>query len=341
MNRRDFLCTSMAASTCVLIPPALVMAREVLPRRHEKLLILIELKGGNDGLNTVIPFADPAYLRLRPTIGIHREHVLQLDERTGIHPSMQSLMPIWRDGQLAIVQGMGYPRQNLSHFRSMEIWDTASRSDQYLRNGWLTRAFDTQAARASFAMTTSRFESLQAASPALETTFPDGPFGASIETAMSALARRDALSGQEMPVIRLTLSGFDTHQNQPVQHAALLKQLSEGLVAIRSSLTELGQWNNTLVMTYSEFGRRPRENESKGTDHGTAAPHFVMGGGVNGGLHGEAPALARLDGNGNLPVSVDFRQMYATVLGPWWGMDCGAILGGRFQTLPLLRARAA
>src|SRR6202042_1186497 len=103
-------------------------------------LILVELKGGNDGLNTVVPFADPAYRLLRPTIGIERERVLQLDERTGLHPSLEPLMPLWRDGQLAIVQGVGYAQPNLSHFRSMEIWNTASRSDQYRRDGWLARA---------------------------------------------------------------------------------------------------------------------------------------------------------------------------------------------------------
>jgi uncharacterized protein (DUF1501 family) len=139
-------------------------------------------------------------------------------------------------------------------------------------------------------------------------------------------------------VIRLTLNGFDTHQNQPGQQAALLKQLSEGLVAMRSALLELGRWNETLVMTYAEFGRRPRENQSNGTDHGTAAPHFVIGGRVSGGLHGVAPELARLDGNGNLPVGVDFRQMYATVLGPWWGLNSAEVLGQRFEPLPLLRA---
>jgi uncharacterized protein (DUF1501 family) len=138
--------------------------------------------------------------------------------------------------------------------------------------------------------------------------------------------------------MRLTLGGFDTHQNQPAQHARLLRQLSEGLMAMRAALIEFGRWNDTLVMTCAEFGRCARENESNGTDHGTAAPHFVMGGRVNGGLHGGAPLLKQLDGNGNLPMNVDFRQMYATILGRWWGMDAAPILGARFETLPLLRA---
>jgi uncharacterized protein (DUF1501 family) len=118
----------------------------------------------------------------------------------------------------------------------------------------------------------------------------------------------------------------------------LLAQLAQGLAAMRSSLIELGRWDDTLIMTYAEFGRRPRENESNGTDHGTVAPHFVAGGRVRGGLYGPAPDLARLDGNGNLPVGVDFRRMYATVLGPWWGLDASRVLRGRFDPLPLLRS---
>ena len=145
------------------------------------------------------------------------------------------------------------------------------------------------------------------------------------------------IAGQGVAAIRLTLNGFDTHQNQPGQHAALLAQLAQGFAAMRSALIELGRWDETLIMTYAEFGRRPRENESNGTDHGTVAPHFIAGGRVRGGLYGAPPVLARLDGNGNLPVGVDFRQLYASVLGPWWGLDASQVLRGRFEPLPLLR----
>ncbi|MGF6697471.1 uncharacterized protein (DUF1501 family) [Paraburkholderia sp. MM5496-R1] len=188
--------------------------------------------------------------------------------------------------------------------------------------------------------------------PQLKTAFPGGAFGSSIKTAMQVLAASDTLkiagagrapleqplSGQGVAVIRLTLNGFDTHQNQPGQQAELLKQFAEGMVAMQAALVELGRWNDTLVMTYAEFGRRPRENQSNGTDHGTVAPHFVTGGRVQGGLFGVPPMLARLDGNGNLPVGVDFRQLYATVLGPWWGLDAPATLQQRLEPLPLLRA---
>jgi uncharacterized protein (DUF1501 family) len=417
MKRRSFLSMSAATGASLWLPRAFgarngaaasspassdVPSVAASPGHgYGNLLILIELKGGNDGLNTVIPFADPIYYTLRRNIGIRREQAIQLDERTALHPALQPLMPLWGSRQLAIVQGVSYAQPNLSHFRSIEIWDTASRSDEYLREGWLTRAFAASPVPAGFAadgvvigsaemgplangaraialvnpvqfVRASRLAmpvSLPERNPALahildvendivraadhlrplqgqaqlKTAFPGGAFGSSIKAAMQVLAACDTpqgqpVSGQGVAVIRLTLNGFDTHQNQPGQQAALLRQFAEGLAAMQSALVELGRWNDTLVMTYAEFGRRPRENQSNGTDHGTVAPHFVAGGRVQGGLYGVPPLLARLDGNGNLPVSVDFRQLYATVLGSWWGLDAPAILQQRFEPLPLLRA---
>ncbi|WP_144113784.1 DUF1501 domain-containing protein [Paraburkholderia sp. BCC1886] len=407
MKRRGFLSLGAAAGATLWLPRAVGAQPLLQPpgssasaRGYDNLLILVELKGGNDGLNTVIPFADPTYYQLRKNIGIKRDQAIQLDERTALHPSLEALMPLWQSRQLAIVQGVSYAQPNLSHFRSIEIWDTASRADQYLREGWLTRAFaqapvpngfaadgvvigsaemgplangaraialvnPAQFVRAAHLATpvslhernpelahildvendivkaADRLRPTQTQTP-LQTVFPSGAFGTSIRTAMQVLAAGDTSQGQPrrgqgVAVIRLTLNGFDTHQNQPGQQAALLKQLAEGFVAMQSALVELGRWNETLVMTYAEFGRRPRENQSNGTDHGTVAPHFVMGGRVQGGLHGVAPELARLDGNGNLPVGVDFRQLYATVLGDWWGLDATSILQQRFEPFPLLR----
>ena len=402
MNRRDFLTLTGAAAAAgvSLWQPAAHAASMPAAGRpgYANVLILVELKGGNDGLNTVVPYADPLYYQLRRGIGIKRDQVLQLDAHTGLHPALAPLMPLWRDGQVAIVQGVGYPQPNLSHFRSIEIWDTASRSDQYLHEGWLTRTFAqapvppgfaadgvvlgsaemgplANGARAIALVNPAQFiraarlaepSSLRERNPALahiidvendivkaadrlrprggmrefRTAFPAGTFGTSVKTAMQVLAACEA-SGpgaqDGVAVLRLTLNGFDTHQNQPGQHAALLKQFAEGMSAMRDALIELGRWNQTLVMTYAEFGRRVRENQSNGTDHGTAAPHFVMGGRVAGGLYGAAPTLGRLDGNGNLPVAVDFRQLYATVLGPWWGLDATRVLQQRFDMLPLLK----
>ena len=411
MKRRNFLSMTAAAGTSLWLPRVFAAqgpasgafdgASASTAHGYANLLILVELKGGNDGLNTVVPYADPTYYTLRKNIGVKREQLIQLDERTALHPALQPLMPLWQNHQLAIVQGVSYTQPNLSHFRSIEIWDTASRSDQYLREGWLTRAFAQRPVPAGFAADgvvigsaemgplANGAQAIALVNPAqfvrasrlvtpvslhernpelahildvendivkaadrlrpragqytLTTRFPNGAFGTSVKTAMQVLAASGTpqgapVAGQGVAVIRLTLNGFDTHQNQPGQQAALLKQLADGLVAMKDALTELGRWNNTLVMTYAEFGRRPRENQSNGTDHGTVAPHFVTGGRVRGGLYGVPPVLARLDGNGNLPVGVDFQQLYATVLGPWWGLDATSILQQRFETLPLLRA---
>jgi uncharacterized protein (DUF1501 family) len=406
MKRREFLAAAAAAGTSLWLPGAVraegaSMSPGAAAAGYDNLLILIELKGGNDGLNTVVPFADPLYYSYRTNIGVRREQAIQLDERTALHPSLAPLLPMWRDRQLAIVQGVTYPQPNLSHFRSIEIWDTASRSDQYLREGWLTRAFASEpvpkgfvadglvlgsaemgpmanGARAIALVNPAQFTrasrlvtpvSLKERNPALahildvendivhaadqlrprpgqyvlKTAFPQGAFGTSIKTAMQALASSDTPQGAPVPgkgvaVIRLTLNGFDTHENQPGRHADLLRQFATGMVALRDALGELGRWDRTMIVTYAEFGRRVRENQSRGTDHGTASAHFVAGGRVAGGLYGEAPQLARLDGNGNLPVGVDFRQIYATVLGPWWGLDAQTVLQGRFQPLPILRA---
>jgi uncharacterized protein (DUF1501 family) len=137
--------------------------------------------------------------------------------------------------------------------------------------------------------------------------------------------------------VRLSLNGFDTHRNQPVLHANLLRHLAEGLAALRSALVELERWNSTLVLTYAEFGRRAQENGSNGTDHGTASVHFALGGRVKGGFLGSAPRLDRLDG-GNLVHAVDFRSLYATALERWWDVPSAGPLGGRFPTLDLVRA---
>jgi uncharacterized protein (DUF1501 family) len=138
-------------------------------------------------------------------------------------------------------------------------------------------------------------------------------------------------------VVRLTLNGFDTHQNQPAVHANLLRQLAEGLVALRGALVELDRWRATLVLTYAEFGRRAQENGSNGTDHGTANVHFALGGAVKGGFVGPAPRLDRLE-NGNLAHAIDFRSLYATALERWWGVPSSGVLGGQFPPLDLLKA---
>ena len=381
MLRRDFLGLAAGSAVSAWIPAALA----AVPEPYRNLLVLVELKGGNDGLNTVVPYADPNYYRLRPRIAIKREEVMQLSDRVGLHPSLGALMPLWQGRELAVVQGVGYPKPNQSHFRSIEIWDTASASEQYLNDGWLARAFAANpvpagyvadgvvvgsqemgpfagGARAVALSNTEQFlrqsrlatpsakrgnaalshilkvegEIVQAAGNlgagvSLRAEFPNGEFGNALRTASQVISSQAGVAA-----VRVTLNGFDTHQNQPGQQANLLKQLGEGLMAFKAALQELNRWNSALVMTYAEFGRRAGENNSNGTDHGTANTHFVMGGQVRGGLYGPAPQLDRLD-NGNLVHAIDFRSLYATVLEKWWGGDAKAALGARFQTVDLLR----
>ena len=378
MRRRDFL--KLAALAPFAGAPALAASLEA-PQR--KLLVLVELKGGNDGLNTVIPFADPSYARLRPRLGVAREQAIQLTEQAALHPSLEALKPVWDERRLAIVQGVGYPQPNLSHFRSIEIWDTASRSDEYLDAGWLARAFAQSPSPAGFAadgvvvgtrgmgpltgpgvraislsdpqqfLRNARLARREGDSrnPALahilrverdvlasaerlsaghrfDAQFPQGPFGGSAHTAAQLAANPAGIA-----VVCLSLNGFDTHANQQGTHANLLRQLGGGLAALREGLIEIGRWDSTLIATYAEFGRRPRENMSGGTDHGTASVHFAMGGAVRGGLYGAAPALDRLDGEGNLPFAVDFRSYYATLLERWWSLSSKGVLGARFEPL--------
>ena len=385
MNRRAFL-NSLGAVAVTAFAPRPAFAQRS-GARYDRLLVLVELKGGNDGLNTVVPYADPGYPGLRPRLAVPRDQVLQLDQQTGFHPALEPLMAPWKNRELAVVQGVGYPGANLSHFRSIDIWDTASSSNEYLTDGWLARVFAAAPAPASFAADavvvggaemgplrggvrtialTNPEQFLRQAklvapagharNAALEhilkveqnivraaarlhgnhafaTAFPAHGFGNAVRTAAQLVA-----SGAGVAVIKLSLGGFDTHSGQPARHAQLLKALADSLVALKGALTEIGRWDSTLVMTYSEFGRRPRENLSNGTDHGTASAHFVMGGRVKGGLYGAPPELARLDGSGNLPFAVDFRDLYATVLERWWGVDAPGALNGRFAALDFVRA---
>jgi uncharacterized protein (DUF1501 family) len=355
---------------------------------YQNLLILIELKGANDGLNTVVPYTDPTYAKLRPRLALERDSLLQLSEREALHPSLKPLMSMWEGKELAVVQGLGYPTPNLSHFRSIEIWDTASKSEEYLDAGWLARVFAEKPAPKVFAADgvvvgsndmgplsgagvraialadTAQFlrnaklaqagqdernkalkhilavesEIVHAAGKlntnyAFKTEFPRSAFANQVRTAAQLVA-----SNAGIATIRLTLGSFDTHANQLGTHANLLRDLSEGIAALKSALTELNRWDSTLIMTYAEFGRRPKENQSGGTDHGTTNVHFVTGGKVKGGLYGNAPQLDRLDGNGNLGFAVDFRSMYTTVINEWWKGDATRVLNAKFEGVPFLRA---
>jgi len=354
---------------------------------YRRLLILIELKGGNDGLNTLVPYRDARYYALRPKLAIARDQAVQLSDRAGLHPALAPLLAHWNRGQLAVLQGVGYPAPNLSHFRSIAIWDTASRSDQQLSAGWLTRTFAAAPTPPTFAAdgfvigsydlgpldggarvltlgNAPRYAATGVDAPghsvagpealvhilrteadiaraasrlhgthAFATRFPASPIGNAVLTACNVVAEVE-----DVAVVRITQNGFDTHANQAAPQGRLLGELAQALTALASGLDELHRYDDTLIVTYAEFGRRPHENASGGTDHGTSSVHFALGGRIAGGLYGAPPALESLSRDGNPVHAIDFRSVYATVLERWWGVDSAAVLGGRFDTLPIIRA---
>jgi len=364
--------------------------------------VLVQLAGGNDGLNTLVPFTDANYRRLRPTIGIPDTQVLRISDALGLHPSCAAMQGLFHDGRLGIVQNVGYPNPNHSHFRSTEIWETASASSDFMSTGWIGRYLDNacsgrpaashdplaihlntlngepetfigQREHPTFGLlagagmrrendeTRRLLETIAGApgAPNAEEGFlqhtlmdslvtegkvqtvlgsyrpaaayPATPFAAALRNIAALVA-----GGLPTRVYFVSLNGFDTHVNQAATHADRLKVLSEGLAAFQGDLQAHRLDGQVMTMTFSEFGRRPSENESKGTDHGTAAPLFVMGSRVSGGLHGTPPAL-NLAANQDVAFSTDFRSVYATMLADWLGSPPEPVLGGKFTTLPLVR----
>jgi uncharacterized protein (DUF1501 family) len=361
--------------------------------KDNRVLVVVQLAGGNDGLNTVIPHGDDRYARARPKLGIDPKKVLKIDEHTGLHPELVELRRLLDDGELAIVQNVGYPNPDRSHFRSSEIWETGSPADKAWTTGWIGRYFDNECAgaetallgfqlgdRPAQALAAARPRAVTVANPAiLDWPSADGlarlnrvePTGiealdfvqrtanhtlrlsrsigaATRETKSAAgygpfeLTQSLRLVAQmiaaEVPtrVFYVTLGGFDTHAAQANRHAALLQELSQAFAAFHDDLKARGHLDRTLVMTFSEFGRRVAENRSAGTDHGTANVMFLMGGSARPGLHGDRPDLSKLDESGDLVHKVDFRSIYAAVLGDWFGADAARVLGGRFKPFPLI-----
>ena len=377
---------------------ALARAGVPPPRPDASILVLVQLAGGNDGLNTLVPFADDRYYRLRPTLGIPKEQVLRLDDRVGFNPAAAALHRLAQDGRLAIVQNVGYPNPNRSHFRSTDIWETASGSDEVLNTGFVGRYFDAccsgapaggdplgvhttgeipeaflaEREHATFGVSNlagrvprqepqALLESLLGRDPGGETAdasflrhtmmdalvterkvaqllgdyhpaadYPAGAFGAELRQVAALIA-----GGLPTRVYFVSLGGFDTHVGQAPRQAALLKTLGEGLAAFQRDLAAHRLADQVIAMTFSEFGRRPMENDGKGTDHGTSAPLFVLGSRVRGGLHGAAPDLG-VGRNQDLAHGIDFRQVYATVIDRWLGGDSAAVLGHRFAALDFL-----
>ena len=348
-------------------------------------LVVIELQGGNDGLNTVIPYADDVYYRERPTLGIPKADVIKLDDHLGLHPGMKTWKPLWDAGQLAVVENCGYPNPNRSHFESMDIWH-AGQPDVRVTSGWLGRAADSANAgelcyvgegAASRALSrrlraVASFERLsdlelrkdalavaqlsatrhgdlaglvsarqqQARQLSMRLARPAVPADPTASNNTRPLAERLApirtLVEQDQPfrVYYTALDGFDTHGQQANAHRNLLEQVATSVSGFLKELNEKKMGDDVAVFLFSEFGRRVKENGSLGTDHGAAAPVFVLGNRVKGGLQGGVPDLNDLD-DGDVRHRVDFRDVYAGLLGDWLGIDAATVLGPREKPVRL------
>jgi uncharacterized protein (DUF1501 family) len=387
---------------------------------QDRVLVVVQLAGGNDGLNTVVPFGDAAYYRARPTIGIPASRVLRLgkDSDCGLHPQLAGMKDLYDDGLMSVVLGVGYPNPNRSHFKSMDIWHTADTSGT--GTGWLGRYFDNEcggtpiagitalgAAKASdpnplgcisigreapLALKGSKaqpigFESAelfqwlgkgvdeqlkapydritrrgvvpemppQSSAAFLQRTALDAQVSSDqIRKAVSQkpmvaypgneLARQLSMvssmirAGLPTRVYYVTLGGFDTHAGQGGEngrHAQLMQQLGSSLKAFYADLKAHGNDSRVMTMSFSEFGRRVGQNASGGTDHGTAAPMFLMGPMVRPGIIGEHPSLTDLD-SGDLKHTLDFRSVYAGVLTHWLKADAAKVLEGSYRPVNVL-----
>lgn len=435
-TRREFLRTTMLGSALSWTVPAFLAntfsslnaeaadsAVQTATGKDGRILVVLQMAGGNDGLNTVVPFANDHYLKARPRIAIPANDVLKLNEELGFHPGLAGFRALHDAGQLGVVQGVGYPNPNRSHFRSTEIWQTATDSEKFDTTGWLGRYFDNTCSGCdpTVAVTIGgqmpqafaakqpkgicfnspqnyRFIKSDKPGPGerdtMEASFrklneADEPVmensggtiaalhgatkhsGSTLDfierTALDAQVSSDKIralaakgtnqaaypgsqlanslklvarligGGLTTRVYYVSQGGYDTHTNQAVTHERLLRDLGDAVKAFVEDLQAQGNLERVLVLTFSEFGRRVAENASQGTDHGAAAPLFVIGSKVRAGLLGKAPSLAPADlFQGDVKFTTDFRNIYAGVLEHWLQTNSRAVLGRQFEPLPLV-----
>jgi len=422
-TRRTFLHQSSLLGFGATVPSFLGRTALAAPTANKKgakdtILVVIQLTGGNDGLNTVIPYKNDDYYKLRPNIAIARDQVKGVGKDLGFHPSFAAMTRLLNDrAAVCVVQGVGYPNPSQSHFRSMDVWQAASTAET-LSDGWIGRvlkakpspAFHLAAGNESapLALTGAPvrvpsiasledFQLRMAAAngadkaaqkgvitdvasggrqPAVDRKKEPADAGRSpvnlldfvARTQMSTYASSDKLAaigknyqpktpypttpfanrlklaaqlidgGLGARIFYLALDGFDTHAGQggaAGAHANLLQTVSDGISAFYRDLAERGHQDRLCIMTFSEFGRRGYENGSKGTDHGSAAPMFLVGGKVKSGIVGDHPSLTKME-NGNLIHSIDFRRVYAAVLDRWLGVDSKTILGEKYEPLEVI-----
>ncbi len=394
INRRKFITLGSLATGTMMLPKFLkAFDGPAGFMQGNKVLVVLQLSGGNDGLNTVIPVRNDIYYQSRPLLGISREKALVLNSETGLHPSLTQLKSLYDEGNLAILNNVGYPNPDRSHFRSMDIWQTASGSNEYINSGWLGRYLDAQCAGCdkptqalemddmlSLAMSGEKMKGIalrdpkrlydtsrdpfyknllqagiheQPEDPAsylykvmaetlsgadyifqqskmrpTTTAYPDSELGKNLKTIATLIS-----SDINTRVYYVSLGSFDTHVGQEAKQEKLFKDLNEAIRPFTDDLKANHRFEDVLLMSFSEFGRRVGENGSGGTDHGTANNMFLISGGLkNKGMLNEMPDLSNLT-DGDLNQQIDFKRVYATVLKNWLGADDLNILGKKYEYL--------
>jgi uncharacterized protein (DUF1501 family) len=437
-TRRDFLRTTLLGGALTWTVPSFVAQTfsalhaeadgaltQIATGKDGPILVLIQLAGGNDGLNAVVPYTNDFYYQARPSIAIPSNQVLTLNDTLGLNPAMTGFKSLFDAGHLSVVNGVGYPNPNRSHFRATEIWQTASDEDKYLSDGWLGRYFDnacqgcdptvainigprlpqafsshtptgitlespdsyrfigsgknddeTLAYRSMYTANpdnnvfdsgsnsggsvsmvsgTVTLQNGQSALDFLERTSMDAQVSSdkiraiAAKTASSSsypgsglarnlqLVARLIAGGLPTRIFYVSQGGYDTHTGQRGGQDGRLRELGDAVKAFTDDLTNMGEFNRVMIMTFSEFGRRVNENGSQGTDHGAAAPMFLIGSHIKSGLLGAEPSLAPADlQDGDIKYNTDFRSVYASILQDWLKTNSVPILGKQFPTLPIV-----
>ena len=395
IKRKEFLQIGSLATASMMMPKFLkAFEKPMMVPPGNKVVVVIQFSGGNDGLNTVIPVRNDIYYRERPKLGIEKSTALSVTDEAGLNPALEAFKGLYDEGNLSILNSVGYPNPDRSHFRSMDIWHTASNSNEYLTTGWVGRYLDAQChgcdkptqamelddvlslalkgeqnkglafkdPKKLFNSSNSKYfkeinadhkkgeenvdylyktmsETISSADyiyqqsrlqPSGE-TYPATGLGKDLKTIASLI-----LSDINTKVYYVSLGSFDTHVNQDNQQKRLFTELNDAVKAFTADLKKNNRFQDVLMMTFSEFGRRVAQNASGGTDHGTANNMFFISGGLKKqGILNSLPDLSDLN-EGDLKHKVDFKNVYATVLNKWLGADDKLILGGKFECLDFI-----
>ncbi len=392
MKRKRFIQIGSLATASLMLPKFLkALEGKTMVPAGNKVVVVLQLSGGNDGLNTVIPVRNDLYYKARPRLGIDRTNAISLTDEAGLHPALTGFKELYDDGSLGIINSVGYPNPDRSHFRSMDIWQTASQSTEYWSSGWVGRYLDAQCngcdkptqaieiddvlslslkgntmngmavkdPKRLYGTANEKFfrdvlknrktetgeqsvdylyktmaQTLSSADyifkqsrlhPSLA-EYPKTELGNSLKTIASLI-----FSEINTKVYYVSLGSFDTHINQGMQQQRLFADMNEAVKSFVKDLKANNRFDDVLLFTFSEFGRRVSQNASGGTDHGTANNMFLVSGGLKQkGMINPMPDLSDLQ-EGDLKYKVDFKNVYATVLNKWLNADASKILGKQYD----------